>query len=130
MNRAIVVFVAGALSLSGLIAQAQTSAQAQMSVTKPTCAAGDIVVWENAKTKAYHLPGDKYYGNTKHGAYACRSAADTAGYHLAGAKSKAAPADDGSPEPMASDTPPAAHHHHHHANAGAAASPTPSPAAT
>jgi hypothetical protein len=119
MNRAIVivVFIAAALPLSGLAAQAQTGA------TRPTCAAGDTVVWENTNTKAYHLPGDKYYGNTKHGAYACRSAADNAGYHLAGAKGNAATTGPGSPAPIGTDTPAAAHHHHHHS--GAAASPAP-----
>jgi hypothetical protein len=123
MNRAIVIFTAAALSLSPVPARAQTSA------AKPTCAAGDSVVWENSSTKAYHLPGDKYYGNTKHGAYACRSAADNAGYHLAGAKGRAAHPGAASPVPLASDTPAAAHHHHHH-NSGPAASPTPSPGAT
>jgi hypothetical protein len=37
----------------------------------------------------YHLEGDKYYGTTKHGQYACRSAADAAGYHAAGTKASA-----------------------------------------
>jgi hypothetical protein len=126
MCRAIVALIVAALALSGLPVQAQTSA------TKPTCAAGDVVVWENTSSKAYHLPGDKYYGKTKHGAYACRSAADTAGFHLAGAKGKAvtppaeSPAAAESPAPMTSSTPAAKGRHHHH-KSGAA---TPSPAAT
>jgi hypothetical protein len=49
----------------------------------PACAASDPVVWENTKKKVYHLKGDKYYGTTKHGVYACKSAADSAGFHLA-----------------------------------------------
>ncbi len=53
---------------------------------KPICKPGDPVVWENTSTKVYHLSGDKYYGNTKHGAYACRSDADGAGYHVSGQK--------------------------------------------
>ena len=117
-----VVFVA-ALCVSAIPASATSI------LGKPICKPGDPVVWENTSTKVYHLSGDKYYGNTKHGAYACRSAADTAGYHLAGAKGKAEPAGARSPAPMASDTPAAAHHRHHH-KSGAAASPTPAPAAT
>jgi hypothetical protein len=30
-----------------------------------------------------HASGDKYYGQTKRGAYVCQSAAQNAGYHLA-----------------------------------------------
>jgi hypothetical protein len=118
-------------------------AQSQTTAAKPACAAGDAVVWENTSTKAYHLAGDKYYGNTKHGAYACRSAADSAGYHLAGAKSggsmssaaktnpsPAAMSDSPTPAPLASGSPAAAHHGKHHHRSSGAASPTPSPAAT
>ena len=43
--------------------------------TMPTCAASDTIVWVNTSTKIYHLPGTKYYGKTKHGMYACQSAA-------------------------------------------------------
>jgi hypothetical protein len=75
--------LAVALSAIGTPSIAQTSAP------KPTCAAGDAVVWENTRSKVYHLEGDKYYGTTKHGQYACRSAADTAGYHAAGTKASA-----------------------------------------
>lgn len=53
--------------------------------TMPACAPGDHVVWENtsSKSKAYHLRGDRYFGATKHGAYACQSDAERAGYHAA-----------------------------------------------
>jgi hypothetical protein len=36
----------------------------------------DQVLWVNWSTRTSHLPGDKYYGHTKIGAYAC--AADSA----------------------------------------------------
>lgn len=123
IKRGFGVLVAVVFCLAGVGAGAQTGG------AKPTCAAGDAVVWENTSTKAYHLPGDKYYGTTKHGAYACKSAADSAGYHLAGAKSgaKSAGAMTASPEPTASAT--GSHHKHHH-RAEMMASPTPSPAAT
>jgi hypothetical protein len=115
-----------ALGMLSLAAHAQTGG------AKPSCATGDAVVWENTSTKVYHLQGDTYYGNTKHGAYACRSAADSAGYHLAGSKSgaKTPAAMSASPTPLASGTPAGMHHHKHHHASGAMASPTPSPAAT
>jgi hypothetical protein len=70
---------------------------------KPTCAAGDPVVWVNSSSKVYHMQGDKYYGNTKHGNYACKSAADAAGDKPSGQKkSKSAMA---SPAPGASASP-------------------------
>ncbi len=41
-------------------------------------------VWVNMKSKAYHEPGDPYYGKTKNGKYMCPRAAQAAGYHAAG----------------------------------------------
>lgn len=76
----IVAFAAATAGAGTMPAIAQTGAM-------PTCAAGDPVVWENSKSKAYHLQGDSYFGKTKHGSYACKSAADSAGYHVAGSKS-------------------------------------------
>lgn len=34
---------------------------------------GDAVVWVNARSGAVHRKGDRYYGNTRSGAYACQS---------------------------------------------------------
>jgi len=45
---------------------------------KAHCAA-DEVVWLNMNSKIYHLKGTRFYGNTKHGEYACRKEADAAG---------------------------------------------------
>ena len=45
----------------------------------------DEIVWVNLHTKAYHEPGDPYYGRSRTGKYMCKAAADAAGYHLAGA---------------------------------------------
>ncbi len=87
--------------LAAVIAAAPAAAPAASSM--PSCAAGDPVVWENTKSHVYHLPGDKYYGTTKHGVYACKSAADAAGYHAPGAakstKTKGASPAAPSPEP-------------------------------
>lgn len=48
------------------------------------CATADTV-WANMHTKAYHDPGDPYYGKTKNGAYMCKETAVAQGFHAAGA---------------------------------------------
>jgi hypothetical protein len=39
----------------------------------------DTVVWLNLPTGIYHFKGQRWYGNTKHGAYVCKKEADQAG---------------------------------------------------
>lgn len=39
----------------------------------------DTVVWLNTASGIYHLKGERWYGNTKHGAYVCKKEADAAG---------------------------------------------------
>ncbi len=123
------IYTRFALVLLAALCGADLPATAQSSAALPTCAAGDVVVWENTLTKAYHLAGDRYYGHTTHGTYACRSAADSGGYHLAGkgAKSHAMPSAMGSPDPQATASPAMGRKHH---RGSAMASPTPAPAAT
>ena len=99
---------------------ASAPALAQSSSTKPTCAAGDPVVWVNSSSKVYHEQGDQYYGNTKHGKYACKSAAEAAGNHLSGQKS-GAPGSKASPAPSATSS--GSKHHH---KSKSKASPAPS----
>jgi hypothetical protein len=124
MNKllSIVAFALVCVTSFAVPAFAQTAAT-------PSCAAGDPVVWENtsSKSKVYHMQGDSYYGKTKHGTYACKSAADSAGYHASGSKTSTAPDAMTSPAPAASAS--AKHHHKHHSKS-ASASPAPSPAAT
>ena len=47
-------------------------------------------VWVNTHSKAWHEPGDPYYGRTKAGQYMCPSAAAAAGYHAAGSRGNGA----------------------------------------
>ena len=74
----------------------------------PACLPGDPVVWVNTSTKVYHEKGDQYYGNTKHGEYECKSAADKAGDHLSkqtgSAKPGATRAPMAAPNPVASSS--------------------------
>jgi hypothetical protein len=39
----------------------------------------DTVVWVNTKTGVYHFKGQRWYGNTKDGAYECRKEANGEG---------------------------------------------------
>ena len=43
----------------------------------------DQVVWANLKTDVLHLPGSRWYGATREGAYVCHGEADVAGWRLA-----------------------------------------------
>lgn len=44
-----------------------------------SCQAGEV--WVNTATKVYHMQGDRYYGNTKHGKCMVEADAQKAGYH-------------------------------------------------
>jgi hypothetical protein len=39
----------------------------------------DIVVWLNLPTMIWHYKGQRWYGNTKHGAYVCEKEAAASG---------------------------------------------------
>ena len=45
--------------------------------------AGDTVVWHASESKVFHTAKSKYYGKTKHGAFACEKAALAKGLHAA-----------------------------------------------
>lgn len=40
----------------------------------------DSVVWVNLPSGIYHFKGQRWYANTKHGAFVCRKDADQGGY--------------------------------------------------
>lgn len=63
----------GGLPAGGFGSEAQAKASCPM----------DTVVWENTSSKVYHAANSKYYGKTKHGAYACSKAAASAGFKAA-----------------------------------------------
>jgi hypothetical protein len=45
---------------------------------------GDTVAWSSlSKSKSYHLAKSRYFGKTKHGAYACQKDLTAAGFHPA-----------------------------------------------
>ena len=48
-----------------------------------TSNAGSTKVWVNTDSGVFHLPGDRYYGNTKHGKYMTQDEALKAGYRAA-----------------------------------------------
>jgi len=41
---------------------------------------GDDVVWVNLPAGIYNFQGERWYGSTKHGSFACRAEAEQAGY--------------------------------------------------
>ncbi len=53
--------------------QFQTDQQAQRHCPK------DTVVWVNLNTGVYHYRGQRWYGNTNHGAYECMKEANKEG---------------------------------------------------
>ena len=63
-----------------VIAVAQGSAQKfQTEQAAQDHCPSDTIVWVNAKSSVYHFKGQRWYGNTKEGAYECRKEADREG---------------------------------------------------
>jgi hypothetical protein len=75
MRRILFAIIAGCfLSLPVLaLEQFSTEAAAQQHCPK------DTVVWLNLPTKIWHYKGQRWYGNTKNGAYVCEKEAATSG---------------------------------------------------
>lgn len=57
----------------GAVEHFSTLSEAQKSCGK------DTVVWANLRTEVYHLPGSRWFGKTKKGAYFCKDAVEKAG---------------------------------------------------
>jgi len=130
MQRSISVLAAcAALALAISPVDARQKVNGAAGGAMPSCAAGDPVVWVNSGTHVIHEPGDPYYGKTRHGAYACKSAALAAHNHVTASRSggangaaagsaSAAGAHQpyaASPEPLTPQ--PATRHHRHHRGA-------------
>jgi hypothetical protein len=63
------------LLASPVYAQAMFPSQQQAQQHCP----GDVVVWLNIPSGIYHMQGERWYGRTKSGSYACKQEADKAG---------------------------------------------------
>jgi hypothetical protein len=76
--RAVVLSVLWLLSpLSAAYAQAAPHFQSEQEAEQHC--PQDTVVWVNTKTGVYHFKGQRWYGNTKEGAYECRQEASGEG---------------------------------------------------
>ncbi len=95
-------------------------------------------VWVNLHTKAYHEPGDPYYGRTKNGKYMCPSQAAAQGYHPAGQRHKGTSGStggmmqdgsmqNGAMQNAAMPMPSATHHRRHHGGANETPEPDQTP---
>jgi hypothetical protein len=76
MRSILIALIALVCLYSGVAAaleQFTTEAEAQMHCPK------DTVVWLNLPTKIWHYKGERWYGNTKHGAYVCQKEAAAEG---------------------------------------------------
>ena len=113
-------FLIGLFTLALSLAVAPHVARA---ASLPHCASGDPVVWVNTRSHVFHRKGDKYYGTTKAGEYACESAAVSGGSHLAGTKSTSSSSAASAPDASSDASPaPSKKKKKHHA---ADASPAP-----
>jgi len=71
---AILLTIAGAPpALAQTVQQFQTEQRAQEHCPQ------DTVVWLNTNSGVYHFQGQRWYGNTKSGAYVCQQEADKGG---------------------------------------------------
>jgi len=61
-----------------LVAQALPALFDTQSAAQAHCPK-DVVVWLNIPSGIYHYKGERWYGRTKHGAYACEKEAIKAG---------------------------------------------------
>ena len=67
------------LTMSMLLAAYATAARFTTERAAQAHCPKDVVVWVNLPTGVYHSKGQRWYGNTKSGAYECRKEADQEG---------------------------------------------------
>ena len=67
------LLLAASLAFAGAVQHFSDESEAQRHC--PT----DTVVWVNTATGVYHYAGQRWYANTKHGAFVCKSEADSEG---------------------------------------------------
>lgn len=75
LQRSLLALLAGCFFSSPAFALSQylTEAEAQQHCPKRT------IVWLNLPTMIWHYKGQRWYGNTKHGAYVCEKEAVASG---------------------------------------------------
>ena len=71
MRRFLFAFLAGCLLSAPAFALEQFDTEARAIQHCPN----DTVVWLNLPTMIWHYKGQRWYGNTKHGAYVCEKEA-------------------------------------------------------
>ena len=75
MRRLIFAFIVGCTLALPALALEQFSSEAAAQQHCPK----DTVVWLNLPTMIWHYRGQRWYGNTKHGAYVCEREAAQSG---------------------------------------------------
>ena len=63
----------------GIILSFAATASPRSSELSGLSCPGDQVVWINTRTGIYHLQGERWFGRTRQGKYACEKAADAEG---------------------------------------------------
>ncbi len=71
MRRMLLALILGCLLSARLLASEQFSTEVAAQQHCPK----DTVVWLNLPTMIWHYKGQRWYGNTKHGAYVCEKEA-------------------------------------------------------
>jgi len=89
-NLRVLLLMAMALAVASAAASHPPPATAPVPSQTPTSAIPPAntsgMVWVNTDSGAYHKPGSRYYGRTKHGKYMLEADAIKAGYHAASKK--------------------------------------------